>query len=211
MWDNLGNLGRAMEVYKNDILNSKSVNPLLIAYTFSYRITSLQSFLSGMLIEAYKRAAVSSPAFLYSLTLSTGDYRYILVAMSGSISTILGSLAIGLIETKIKTRDLLKYLVEELPLQTSLALTIASAVVAVVALIFTFIPPVALVLNIIALILATLALISWIQTAISYYYEYPYLKKNTYSPKYLLNLVNITKYDLSLLKYEINIWDQLKD
>jgi hypothetical protein len=205
MWDNLGNLGRAMEVYKNDILNSKSVNPLLIAYTFSYRITPLQSFLSKMLIEAYKRATVSFPAFLYSLTLSAGDYRYILVAMNGSISTILGSLAIGLIETKIQIRNLLKSILDVLK-----GIADVLTVIATILLALTFITR-SKVVGIAAAIAAFAAAFAWAQIYLYENYEYPYLKSHPYSPQYLLNLVKITEYDLTLLNYEINLWNHLKD
>jgi hypothetical protein len=37
------------------------------------------------------------------------------------------------------------------------------------------------------------------------------IHENAYSLQYLLNLVKITEYDLTLLNYEVNIWDQLKD
>jgi len=32
-----------------------------------------------------------------------------------------------------------------------------------------------------------------------------------YSPRYLLSLIKIIEWDLTLLNYEINIWDQLRD
>jgi hypothetical protein len=37
------------------------------------------------------------------------------------------------------------------------------------------------------------------------------IHENAYSPQYLLNLVKIAEYNLTLLNYEINIWDQLRD
>jgi hypothetical protein len=197
MWDNLGNLGRAMEAYKNNILNSKSLDPLLIASTYISWPSPFQEFLTRLLRRVYYFAPVSSPAFLYSLTLSTGDYRYILVAMNGSISTILGSLEGGLSEIKINTRDLLKYIFEVYPTVISGILTF---------LFFRFIE-----VPLVNIILGIVAAISWVITTLSYFFEYPYLKEYSFSPQYLRNLVKITEYDLTLLNYEISIWDQLKD
>jgi hypothetical protein len=191
MWDNLGNLGKAREAYKNDILNSKRLDPLLIASTFISYPTPFQKFLSKLLKVVYNFAPVSSPAFLYSLTLSTGDYRYILVAMNGSISTILKSLAIGLNEIKIKTRDLL-----------SLNFMVV-IIIEILALIFSFIP----VLNLAGKILAIIGFILGFLSTLEHYY----LKDNTYSPRYLIHLVKLTEYDLTLLNYEISVWDHLKD
>jgi hypothetical protein len=37
------------------------------------------------------------------------------------------------------------------------------------------------------------------------------IHENCYSPQYLLNLVKIAEYDLSLLKYEIILWGHLRD
>jgi hypothetical protein len=130
IWDNLGNLGRAMEAYKNDILNSKTVDSLLIASTFISYPTGLQIFLNILLRKVYELAPVSSPAFLYSLTLSTGDYRYTLVAMYGSILSILESLAIGLNEIKVCTRDLLKKNKEYTELVLSIPIGIIAGVIA---------------------------------------------------------------------------------
>ena len=202
MWDNLGNLGKAREAYKNDILNSKRLDPLLIASTFISYPTGLQTFLNILLKKVYYFAPISSPAYLYSLTLSTGDYRYTLVAMYGSILSILGSLAIGLNETKVCTRDLLKMNKQ----YTELVLSITIGIIA----------------GAIAKIITRNALIAilvgaFVSTALQYFVstyitgpEYDYLKNNTYSPKYLLNLVKLTEYDLSLLKYEIILWDNLR-
>jgi lipopolysaccharide biosynthesis protein len=41
--------------------------------------------------------------------------------------------------------------------------------------------------------------------------ECNHLHENAYFPQFLLNLVKITEYDLSLLKYEIILWDNLRD
>ena len=202
MWDNLGDLGKAREAYKNDILNSKRLDPLLIASTFISYPTPFQKFLSQLLRRVYNFAPVSSPAFLYSLTLSTGDYRYTLVAMYGSILSILGSLAIGLNETKVCTRDLLKMNKQ----YTELVLSIPIGIIAgAIAGIITRNAWIAILVG------------AFVSTALQYFVstyitgpEYDYLKNNTYSPKYLLNLVKLTEYDLSLLKYEIILWDNLR-
>jgi hypothetical protein len=205
MWDNLGNLGKAREAYKNDILNSKRLDPLLIASTFISYPTPFQIFLSKLLRRVYNFAPVSSPAFLYSLTLSTGDYRYILVAMNGSISTILKSLAIGLIETKIQIRNLLKSILDVLK-----GIADVLTVIATILLALTF-KIRSRVVGIAVAIAAFAAAFAWAQIYLYENYEYPYLKSHPYSPQYLLNLVKITEYDLTLLNYEINLWNHLKD
>jgi hypothetical protein len=117
--------------------------------------------------------------------------------MNGSISTILESLARGLIETKINTRDLLKCIFE-------VSSTVISGILTFLFFIFIKVPLANLILGIVTAI-------SWVITTLSYYFEYPYLKKYSFSPQYLLNLVKITEYDLTLLNYEINLWNQLKD
>jgi hypothetical protein len=38
-----------------------------------------------------------------------------------------------------------------------------------------------------------------------------HLHENAYFSQYLLNLVKLTEYDLTLLSYEVSIWNQLKD
>ena len=205
LWDNLGDLGKAREAYKNNILNSKSLVLLLIASTSISWPSPFQKFLSQLLKVVYNFAPVSSPAFLYSLTLSAGDYRYILVAMDGSISTILGSLAIGLIETKIQIRNLLKGILDVLK-----GIADVLTLIATILLVLTFIIR-SKVVGIAAAIAAFAAAFAWAQIYLYENYEYPYLKSHPYSPQYLLNLVKITEYDLTLLNYEINLWNHLKD
>jgi hypothetical protein len=185
------NLQRVMAMYENNILNSKFVNPSLIASTFDYSyFTALQRTLNDMLRYAYIAAAISSPAFLYSLTLTTGNYRYVLGAIQGSISTILGSLMIGLAEIKEYTKNWV--LIG--------SFVVSSILYGILITALTFMPggqiPAAV------LTFASIALI----TA-----EHYYLKENAYSPQYLRNLVKITELDLSLLNYEIDLWNQLKD
>jgi hypothetical protein len=119
--------------------------------------------------------------------------------MNGSISTILESLAIGLIETKINTRDLLKYIYEVYPPYIALVLSIIALILTVIG-----IPLVGIALSIAAIVLAAISLLS-------YETDYRHIKENSYSPQYLLNLVKITEYDLTLLNYEINLWNHLKD
>jgi hypothetical protein len=184
------NLQRVMAMYKNYILNSKFVDPSLIASTFDYSyFTTLQSTLNDMLRYAYIAAAISSPAFLYSLTLTTGNYKCILGAIQGSISTILRSLIIGLAETKGWTKCYLDaHTWASGFLYTLLAFAIGS------------IPGG----QIPALILELAGI--GITVAENYY-----LKENAYSPQFLRNLVKITEYDLTLLNYEIDLWNQLKD
>jgi hypothetical protein len=41
--------------------------------------------------------------------------------------------------------------------------------------------------------------------------KYTYLRENAFTPLKLLRLIEIINYDLSLLNFEIKVWDQLSD
>jgi hypothetical protein len=189
-WFNLGNLRKVMETYKDDILNVKDFALLPKCTYFIYFPYTLQERLDRILRRIHSEAATSSPAYLYSLALSTGDYRYILVAIKGSIEAIKVSLGIGLPETKTQTKELIE--------KSSDASTWLYAIISGIA--SRAGPPG-----------WVIAIITGIYAAVILPWEKGYLIDNTYSPQYLRNLVKITEYDLTLLNYEVNLWDQLQD
>jgi hypothetical protein len=186
----------AQEMYKNNILSLSYRSPekvdLLILSTFGHLPTGLQTFVFTNLRLAYIISAISSPAVLYSLTLSTGDYKYMLAAIDGSIRSILGSISIGLAEVKANTRSFIEFWLGKQALD-SILLTILSVILRG-SLLATII------LAIIVIVLTVLGIL-----------EFNHLKDNTYSPQFLRDLVKLTEYDLTLLNYEVSIWGQLKD
>jgi hypothetical protein len=216
-WDNLQYAKNLYTIYilspkKEFALNILFANPatpliysplisLVIEKTtgYSYYPSTLQIGLNKMLAAAYLLAACYSPVSFYSQAYSEGDYRYILTAIRGSILALAKSLIIGLkiikewtsiflIINKWVTILLWRLLIELL----SLLIPVSKILVKILEWVIT---------SIVGEFVG-----EWIATQ-----EYEYLKKNTYSPQFLLNLVDITQYDLSLLNYEINIWEQLRD
>jgi hypothetical protein len=187
----------AQEMYKDNILSLSYRSPekvgLLILSTFGHLPTSLQTFVFTNLRLAYIISAISSPAVLYSLTLSTGDYKYMLAAIDGSIRSILGSILIGLAEVKAKTKSFIENWYTYIPL----AQTIISAILSIILIKSRL---AAIIVAIIAVVLVALQIL-----------EFNHLKDNTYSPQFLRELVKLTEYDLTLLNYEVSIWEQLKD
>ena len=187
----------AQEMYKDNILSLSYRSPekvgLLILSTFGHLPTSLQTFVFTNLRLAYIISAISSPAVLYSLTLSTGDYKYMLAAIDGSIRSILGSILIGLAEVKAETKSFIENWYKYIPI----AQTIISAILSII-LIKSLLA--AIIIAIIAVVLVVLQIL-----------EFNHLKDNTYSPQFLRELVKLTEYDLTLLNYEVSIWEQLQD
>jgi hypothetical protein len=105
-WD----FGEVKYAYKKYILVFKKWKPLddLGLYQ-EIKDKGLSKYLSKYLDSATDPFTdFPSPANLYSLTLSSGDYRYILVALLGSIFAITQSLGLGLNQTKEETRNSLE-------------------------------------------------------------------------------------------------------
>jgi hypothetical protein len=223
-WDSLNGV---IEAYKRDILKSNilslsSILDLTLLWLGSSLIypSYLQAYLTSLLRAASTNSQVSSPAFLYSLTLSTGDYRYILVAILASIIAIMLSLGIGLKDVKIETKNLLeksKWWTEKIWEIIFIVIFAfvnpAGAAVKVGTAITKFIIRDALrevLKRIFSGALGYLVDLLFVETWIASI-EYNDLFYSSYSHQFLLNLVKITELDLSLLNYEIEMWDHLRD
>jgi hypothetical protein len=184
-------------MYKDNILSLSYRSPekvdLLILSTFGHLPTGLRTFVFTNLRLAYIISAISSPAVLYSLALSAGDYKYMLAAIDGSIRSILGSISIGLAEVKAETKSFIENWYKYIPI----AQTIISAILSIILIKSRL---AAIIVAIIAVVLVVLQIL-----------EFDHLKDNTYSPQFLRGLVKLTEYDLTLLNYEVSIWEQLKD
>jgi heme/copper-type cytochrome/quinol oxidase subunit 4 len=116
-----------------------------------------------------------------------------LAAIDGSIRSILGSILIGLAEVKAKTKSFIENWYTYIPLAQTIILAILSIILIKSRL-------AAIIVAIIAVVLVVLQIL-----------EFDHLKDNTYSPQFLRGLVKLTEYDLTLLNYEVSIWEQLKD
>jgi hypothetical protein len=208
----------AKELYKKYILSfvqSDSWLENLLKYI--PHPTLLQLTYSVALFQTIELEKPYSPAFLYSLTLSTGDYRYIIAALRASVIAINESLRIGALDVKMGKRKLLDEMKKINLGEYALAASVAGAVVASVvrgALAGAIGGPKG------ALVGAVVGFFAGLIVGLAAYYaadtyiispEYDYLYENAYSPQYLLNLVKIIELDLSLLNYEIYLWKQLKD
>jgi hypothetical protein len=210
------NFGEAIELYKKHILSPLQFDPWLkFELTFFNYPSLLQLRLGSTMYDINEFARYYSPIHLYSLTLNTGDYRYIAAALRASVLAINSSLALGLRSTKIFTE---KFLNDYKDLDRA-AVSLATGFLA------------NLVANAITGAICGSAggpwgmlagaIVGTVVFVIMYYGggaetlvlnpAYDYLYYNSYSPTYLLNLVKITEYDLTLLNYEVSIWDQLKD
>jgi hypothetical protein len=148
------------------------------------------------------------PASLYIITLITGDYRYILMAILGSIFTITSSLALGLNETKAIRKSELQKSEENEGYLYSILIGIA---IGVILTIFGAGAPLLVQLIASAIGVAVGTGYTYLITQKMTKPKYNYLLANMYSPRYLLSLIKIIEWDLTLLNYEINIWDQLRD
>jgi uncharacterized membrane protein len=206
-----GDFENVRKMYKDYILGFKQFNKqFIIQNIFSY-FTALQ-ITNGLLLGGIDcLTAITSPSFLYSLTLTTGDYSFILAAMRASLFAINESLRIGL-----KTfKDYVKKLLDDNIFYSQLEYAIINAMIVAVLGALTLLTA--------GLVAIILFIISLIATALGIYWqffiapndilmpEFNYLSKNIYSPRFLLNLVKLTEYDLTLLNYEFGIWDQLRD
>jgi hypothetical protein len=109
------------------------------------------------------------------------------------------------VNNRLQIRNLLKSILDVLK-----GIADVLTVIATILLALTFITR-SKVVGIAVAIAAFAAAFAWAQIYLYENYEYPYLKSHPYSPQYLLNLVKITEYDLTLLNYEINLWNHLKD
>jgi hypothetical protein len=195
-----------------------------IFFTFSPHPTCLQVQLNAQLYIAYYRPMFefSSPKFLYNLIYGTGDYRYILAAIQGSILTISESLKIGVneIKTQIKNR------IEKSKSDTEYAYSILfSAILGALGGVIGGLAGLAKeAVNISAKELLKYlgrgAFWGAISGAITGWFiapnitdpEFKHLRDYTYSPTYLFNLIYfLIQPDLTLLNYEVHMWNQLRD
>jgi hypothetical protein len=208
--------------YKKVILNSKgwSYSSTSKASTNDDKITddNLNAFLwiyTSKLKNQLKRDPYYTPNFLYSMTLSTGDYRYILAAILGSMFTIVNSLGLGLNEAK---SAIIKYLEEEkeneklmykslIGLLVSLPGGVISKIVEEIFFWLAFLTELSLqfVEDYVTEFIYQLVVESSLKA------KYTYLRENAFASLKLLRLIEIINYDLSLLNFEIKVWDQLSD
>jgi hypothetical protein len=208
----------AKELYKKYILSFvQSDSWLENLLNYLPHPTLLQAIYSLTLLDIIELEKPYSPAFLYSLTLSTGDYRYIIAALRASVIAINESLRIGALDVKMEKRKLLDEIKKINQGEYALAASVAGTVVAYAvrgAVAGAIGGPKG------ALVGAVVGFIAGLIVGLAAYYaadtyiispEYDYLYENAYSPQYLLNLVKIIELDLSLLNYEIYLWRQLKD
>jgi len=217
-WD----FGKVKDMYKKYILTTKEW-PIIsrIDSLFSPSgsippiVSWLTKFTSIMVSHIYP---FPSPATLYSLTLTTGDYRYILIASLGSIFTIGNSLALGLNETKVATKVSLEREEEDEKYKYE---TITEILIEIeMWIIGTFVNPIPETIPtyketiendiraIVSIIISGCISETFLSKVESKYYD---LRQRAYSPQNLQKLVEIIQYDLTLLNYEIILWDQLKD
>jgi hypothetical protein len=221
-WD----FGQVIKVYRKIILTSKEWprGILKAGYVYSYAWAkwvnyqgisdrNIAKYLSGYLRAVIDKDPIFTPDILYSKILSSGDYsdiRYILVAILASISTIVDSLGLALNETKQLTKIYLEEKRGEEEYMYKIMLEIIFTVTSVIVSAIIKIPQWAQFINDYAWnfindVIYNHVILSSLEN------KYSYLRANTYSPLKLQRLVEIINYDLSLLNYEINIWDQLKD
>ena len=206
-WD----FGEVKYAYKEYILGLKKWSS--VAERYMYKNISdkgLRKYLSKYLDNA--TGSFPSPANLYSLTLSSGDYRYILVALLGSIFAITQSLGLGLNQTKEETRNSLEknQKDEEFMYQVIIEILVGIAFKVIAAIVEIYVGPwVHIIFDIISHFVSKLISNYVIQEYVQP--KYSYLRAQAYSPLKLLRLIEIINYDLSLLNFEIKVWDQLSD
>jgi hypothetical protein len=203
-----------------------------IFFTFSPHPTCLQVQLNAQLLIAYFRNMFefSSSKFLYNLIYGTGDYRYILAAIQGSILTISESLKIGVNETKTQ----IKNRIEKSKSDTEFAYEILfSAILGALTGGVGAIVGAAKALGKAAVKIGAEELlkrvgagalagaiggaftgwiVGWLIAPNITDPEFKHLRDYTYSPTYLFNLIDyLLQPDLTLLNYEVHMWWQLRD
>jgi len=221
-WD----FGQVIKVYRKIILTSKEwprgilkegyVNSYAWARWVNYQGISdinIANYLSGYLLTVIDKDPIFTPNILYSKILSSGDYsdiKYILVAIYASISAIVTGFCLALNKTKQPTKI---YLEKERKKEEFIEYIKVQILFTAISIIVGYYLGISIGLQ--AAYDTTWNVIS------TYFYDnvvlpnmekkYSYLLANIYSPLKLQRLVEIINYDLSLLNYEINLWDQLKD
>jgi hypothetical protein len=197
------NFGEAIELYKKYIL-SFSYDPWLMFTLSFFNYPSWLQIEYGMKTADFTAfARFYSPTKLYSKTLTTGDYRYIAAAVRGSIIAIDESLRLGSNKTKFLTIDYLDRYKKADAATYSIITSIAAGLIVGAIVGGPWGLAAAAFVGVVMYLCGAEALVIGP--------EYNYLYDNVYSPKYLLNLVKLIEYDLTLLNYEINLWEQLKD